>query len=317
MKRMITKDHVKIFKGKYFLPWFQKNEQVVQINEPNKVIVFDLDETLGSFADLYILWRGIKHAVPTYSSFNDLCDLFPEFLRYGILTILEYLYDKKIKKECYKIFIYTNNQCSTEWVHLISKYLETRVKSTRKNNRKYVLFDQLICAFKIQNKPIEKSRTSHAKTLNDFIRCTLVSEHADFCFLDDVEYPGMKSAKVYYICPRPYIHTLSVHTIIKRITQSTNIIPEGILSNESFWRDWFHLHHRRRSGKHPNRSDIELDLQVSQKIIYHLKEFIMFGKKEKPVLYHDNKSTRKIKTRNVRKTKKQKTNEKLNISKTF
>ena len=292
MSTLLTKDHVKIFKGKYFLPWFQKQE-VVHFKVLNKVIVFDLDETLGSFADLYILWRGIKQASPSYSAFHELCDAFPEFLRYGIITILEYLYDKKIKKECHKIFIYTNNQCSSEWVNLISKYLETKVKANRAkhddDDENCVLFDKTICAFKINNKQVETQRTGHGKKMDDFIRCSLVSEHADICFVDDIEYPLMKSAKVYYICPRPYIHTLSSNTIIKRIIH-LSCIPAGILQNTSFWRDWFQLHARRST----RNSDIELDLQVSQKIIYHLREFMMFG--VKPDKGEKKRSRRKTRT---------------------
>jgi hypothetical protein len=299
MGRLITKDHVKIFKGKYYLPWFQKQE-VVHFKVPNKVVVFDLDETLGSFADLYIIWCGIKHALPSCSTFNELCDIFPEFLRYGILTILEYLYDKKNKKECHQIFIYTNNQCSADWVGLISKYLEKKVKSTSKHV-KYPLFDKMICAFKINNKQVEPYRTGHTKKMDDFIRCSLVSENADICFLDDVEYPAMKSTKVYYICPRPYIHTLSTYTIIKRITQIP-WIPKGILSNESFWRDWFELHNHKFSRRPHGKCDIELDLQVSQKIIYHLRDFMMFGKQKQG----EKMKSKKNKRKGMRETKKMK-----------
>jgi hypothetical protein len=294
---LLTKDHVKIFKGKYYLPWFKKPD-VIHFKTPNKVVVFDLDETLGSFADLYILWRGIKHVWPSCSAFDELCNLYPEFLRYGILTILEYLYDKKIKKECHKIFIYTNNQCSSEWVTMISKYLETKVKHSFGNKSTHVLFDKSICAFKINNKQIEPSRTGHSKKVDDFIRCSLVSENADICFVDDVEYPAMKSAKVYYICPRPYIHTLSTNAIIKRLTQSSWIRP-GLLSNESFWSDWFQIHlYNRRTGS----AELELDLQVSQKIIYHLREFMMFGLKNKPGGKITNRN--KIRISGTRETKK-------------
>ena len=295
MKRIITKEHVKIFKGKYFLPWFKKEEV---IKNPKKIVIFDLDETLGSFADLYILWCGIKHAIPSFSAFYDICDLYPEFLRYGILTILEYLYDKKMKKECYKIYIYTNNQCSVDWVNLISKYLETKIKSCPT----CVLFDQLICAYKINNRRVETSRTGHSKKIDDFIRCSsLFSENADICFVDDVEYPEMKSTKVYYICPRPYIHTLSTNIIIRRFVQA-HIVPVGILSNESFWRDWFRLHNRRVTRL--VKSDIELDLQVSQKMIFHLREFMMFGvvKKERGI----KRTSKNLKRKGTRETKRAK-----------
>ena len=291
---LLTKDHVKIFKGKYFLPWFQKQE-VVHFKILDKVVVFDLDETLGSFADLYILWRGIKRAHPSYSAFSELCDAFPEFLRYGIITILEYLYDKKINKECQKIFIYTNNQCSPEWVNLISKYLEMKVKSSEK----CVLFDKTICAFKINNKQVETQRTGHGKKMDDFIRCSLVSEHADICFIDDNEYPLMKSTKVYYICPRPYIHSLSTDTIIKRVAQ-LSCLPRGILQNKSFWRDWFQLHNR-QFARRTSIDDIELDLQVSQKIIFHLREFMMFG--VKPGMREKKRSRKKTRSREEGHTK--------------
>jgi hypothetical protein len=76
--------------------------------KPQKVITFDLDETLGSFGDLYILWDGLQMYIknntepnneeenPNESMFYMLMDLYPEFLRYGILNILDFLYHKKL-----------------------------------------------------------------------------------------------------------------------------------------------------------------------------------------------------------------------------
>ena len=296
MKPLITKDHVKIFKGKYYLPWFKKQE-VVHSKTPLKVVVLDLDETLGSFADLYILWTGIKLIWPSCSSFYDLCELYPEFLRYGILTILEYLYDKKYKQECSKIIIYTNNQCSTEWVSLISDYLETKVKSTRKGVAKLKLFDRPICAFKIKKKIVEASRTCHRKTLDDFFSCSLVTKDVDICFVDDVEYPAMKSTKVYYICPKPYLHSLSKHDIIKRMI-GASWIKHKILLNESFWKHWFKNHQPKllATTTIPN---VEIDVQVTEKIINHLREFIKFGK-----IPSFKKTTRTRKKKGARQTKK-------------
>jgi hypothetical protein len=70
-----------------------------------KYIVFDLDETLGSFVDLYILWKGVAHLNKTgvikfegsQYNFNDILDIYPEFLRCGIMTILEFLFYKKLQ----------------------------------------------------------------------------------------------------------------------------------------------------------------------------------------------------------------------------
>lgn len=298
MSRLVTKDDVQIYKGKYYLPWFKKDE-VIHFSTPKKVVVLDLDETLGSFADLYIIWCGIQHAWPSCNYFEELLEAYPEFLRYGILTILEYLYQKKRKKECYKLFIYTNNQCSSSWVHMITNYLEKKVIPLEKRH-KHKLFDKIICAFKINNKTIEPGRTGHSKKIDDFLRCSLVSESADICFIDDAHYPAMKGAKVYYICPRPYVHALSTQTIITRLL-SLKWMKRGLLTTKHFWKDWFYINNKKyvRHGK----SDIEMDLQISQKIIYHLQEFMMFGM-SKQIDSMKRKTKRVTSRQTLRKTKK-------------
>ena len=111
-----------------------------------KAIVFDLDETIGQFSNLkqldnafeVILRRPLKQ-----EEFNELLDLYPEFLRPGIMTILEFLAHKKKANAFQKMYLYTNNQCGREWVHKIIKYMETKIQSQ--------LFDDIICAFKIKN----------------------------------------------------------------------------------------------------------------------------------------------------------------------
>ena len=273
--KLLTKDDVKIFKGKHYLPWFGTTEDSVHFIVPKKVIVFDMDETLGSFADLYILWCGIYQIWPQCNNFNELMDMFPEFLRYGILTILEYLYDCKLKKMCHKIFIYTNNQCSKSWVNAISDYFEYKVKNTHPRKSRRKLFDKMICAFKINNKKIEECRSSHHKKIDDFLKCSMISDDTEICFVDDVEYPSMKNSKVYYICPRPYVHSLSTNQIVKRITKAKWIPKENvILHSEEYWSNWFMIHRRRLIRR--GTCDVELDLQVSQKIMCHLREFLNF-----------------------------------------
>ena len=275
--KILSKDDLKIFKGKSYLPWFPSPRKKGSPQNPKKVVVFDLDETLGSFADLYILWCGVRQVWPMCDRFNDLLDTYPEFLRYGILTILEYLYDAKIKRICHKIFVYTNNQCSTQWVHMIADYFQMKVQSIYDEPPipSMKLFDQKICAFKINNQPIESFRTSHQKRLDDFFRCSTISENADICFVDDVEYPFMKGSKVYYICPRAYLHNLRTTEIIRRIAKAPWLPPDpaySLLHSEDYWHNWFYLHKRRLMRR--GQSDLLLDLQISQKMIYHLQEFL-------------------------------------------
>jgi hypothetical protein len=75
---------------------------------------------------------------------------------------LEYLNQKKKSGYCNKVYIYTNNQCPDDWANLISDYFNRKLLT---NNN---IFDKVICAFKINNRQIEFSRTTHEKTHNDF-----------------------------------------------------------------------------------------------------------------------------------------------------
>lgn len=296
--RILTKNDIKIIKGKKYLPreWFAEKSSISYV-KGQKVVVFDLDETLGSFADLYILWRGVKKVWNKFDNFTNLLDLYPEFLRYGILTILEYLYYCKTKNICDKIFLYTNNQCSVSWVKLICSYIEEKIRDKFPNSN-HILFDQFICAFKINNKIVEPLRTSHKKSLEDFFQCTRLSTNADICYVDDIEYPSMKGSTVYYICPRIYVHNLNTKTIIQRIVNTDWQEYNSLLQSKEFWNSWFIINKRKMFRR--GNSDITIDLQISKKMIHHLSEFLNFEQK-KYVLHGKTKKNRKLNTRKTRK----------------
>lgn len=302
MNELLTRKECNIFKGSHFVPWVirgnpmekkkikkvekkEKEEKEEKLEKGcNKVVVFDLDETLGCFGDLYIIWCGLKHVLPSFDRFDELLDLYPEFLRHGMLTILEYLYNSKLSRECSKLYMYTNNQCSPSWVQMISHYLQNKIVSS---NSSLCLFDQLIYAFKIQKKVVELRRTSHNKSCEDFLKCTLLSSDTEICFIDDTIHPLMKRSKVYYICPKPYVHSLSKHEIISRLVRATKQwypATESLVSTTLFWSTWFAIHKRNLTRE---INPLELDLQISQKLIHHLREFILFGRTKA------NKETRK------------------------
>jgi len=257
-----------------------------------KVIVFDLDETLGSFMELHILWKAI-HSLPKSQSieFNKLLDLYPEFLRYGILPILDYVYQKKMLGECYKMYIYTNNQCSLEWTDLITKYFEHALKTTSP------IFDKTIYAFKINNKHIELSRSTHEKTHSDFIKCTLLPKTTEICFIDNTSFDLMKNERIYYIQPRSYYHNLSIEEIIDRFLKSKLFDNVSEKNVEEFLYAFFY-----KSGIFNRNKQLlsaeETNLFVAQKIMYHIKEFFFFTNKKKQtkkVRSHSGKKTRKRK----------------------
>lgn len=262
--------YVKIFKGNAYTkssPLYAKSVQ--------KIITFDLDETLGSFGDLYILWKGIHTYIEpkienTYI-FRELIELYPEFIRHGILNILDFLYHKKLAGKCSKIFLYTNNKCNEEWSDLITRYLSENVGAGTE------LFDSIICAFKINNKQIQPSRTTNNKTYTDLIRCTLLPKTAEICFIDNTYYDKMLNERVYYIQPKSYIHNLSTDEIIERFISKWSLftLPDAF---ESTLYEWFLMNGGIRKTN-PMDIDISIDLSVSQKIMYYLKEYFLLSTK--------------------------------------
>ena len=67
-----------------------------------KIVVLDVDETLGYFVELGIFCDALTttawndDATAQYAHFNQLMDTYPEFLRPNILDLLRFL---KLKKE--------------------------------------------------------------------------------------------------------------------------------------------------------------------------------------------------------------------------
>ena len=171
---------------------------------PQKVVVFDLDETIGYFTELGAFIDALENWLNKSISrtlFNQILDLFARFyLRPNILSILRYLKEKKEAGICSKVMIYTNNNGPRRWVLSIKSYLEYKLN--------YKLFDRIISAYKIGDKKIEKCRTTHEKTYDDFLACSRVSKNAKICFLDDTLHPRMKHDQIDYIHLTQYRFTV-------------------------------------------------------------------------------------------------------------
>jgi hypothetical protein len=256
---------VEVFKGSSFT----KNSS----KPPAKIITFDLDETLGDFGDLCFIWHMIESHIPTFmtkiEAFQKLVELFPECIRPGIPSILEYLYQKKRAGLCSHVFLYTNNQRSREWVELVLEYFELKTPG---------LFDQAICAFKIQDQRIEPMRTTHSKTYSDLIRCTLLPKNAQICFVDNTYHPKMVHERVYYIQPRSYEHGLSREEIVRRISK-WSIFPIPMTDPLDRIIDAF-LDRKGIENRLWKSSPTRNSLAVSQKIMYHLKEYFLLSTKQ-------------------------------------
>jgi len=206
----------------------QYHRKIIQYYD--KVLVFDLDETLGSFSELQWIWNAMIHLhhrtkANEKSILKTLIDIYPEFLRPGILHILEYITQKKKNGECIAIFLYTNNQHPPPWTETIVDYFNQYIEE-KTNLRPF--FDQVIQAFKIGQDKVELMRTSHDKSYNDFIKCTILPKQTEICFVDNTYFKSMLHPKVYYIQPKSYQHSLSSQDIIKRfiLAETSGILDD-------------------------------------------------------------------------------------------
>ena len=98
-----------------------------QHKKPVKIVVFDLDETIGYFTEISIFWDALEHYYGhnlLNDKFFEMLDVFPEFFRPDIMKILDLLHKKK---SCYKMYIYTNNQGPKSWVNMLSEYMDSKL----------------------------------------------------------------------------------------------------------------------------------------------------------------------------------------------
>ena len=113
---------------------------------PKKLIVFDLDETIGHFEEFGRFIDGLaalseggqfqhhhktnafEHI--TQKHFDELLDLYPEFFRPHIFTIFKQLAKRKKRDKHLKVAIYTNNMGPRSWTLHIKNYIEHKIKAS-------------------------------------------------------------------------------------------------------------------------------------------------------------------------------------------
>ena len=257
---------------------------------PRKIVVFDLDETLGCFVELGMFWDSVKHVLgDEYTSqedFNRLMLLFPEFTRPNIIEILKYLVKKRKRKECYKIMIYTNNQGPRSWAQMITEYFDSRVGEK--------VFDQIIAAFRVRGKAVELCRTSHEKSVDDLIRCTKVPRSTQICFLDDQHHPMMEDNNVYYINVKPYTQSMRYEEMANRFYDNTHID----MNRTDFVKDVIDFMKRYSYTVTPKSiMEQDVDQVISKHIMFHLEDFFKQGTKKVQTLKKGSRKRRTLKKR--------------------
>ena len=254
-----------------------------------KIVVFDLDETLGYFTQVGIFWDCLQNFLYenenkqneklTQNDFNEMLDLFPEFIRPNIMNILQYLKHKKKTNCCHKLMIYTNNTGSKEWANQIKYYFENKIN--------YKLIDQIIAAFKINGTQVEMCRTTHDKSHNDLIRCTKIPLDAEICFVDDTFHPKMANDNIYYINLKPYYYDLSFDVMIERFYKSNLGIQliksdanfEDFIDFEEFMKKEIKKYNYDYIEK--TKEEYEIDKILGKHVLTHLQRFFNDVKKNK------------------------------------
>jgi hypothetical protein len=276
----------------------------------NKIVVFDLDETLGYFMEFGMFWDSLINYIKNnklnisinQQLFNSVLDLYPEFLRPNIINILKYLKKKKQEDKCHKLMIYTNNQGPKTWANHIISYFENKINAK--------IFDQIIAAFKIQGKRVEICRTTHLKTHEDLIKCTKIPDNTQICFIDDVFYPDMTNDNIYYINIKPYIYDLQFDTIIDRfinsgiLTKNMNISSNFNLNyNDNNFNQTIINHMNKYNHTYTEKLDKaqEIDKILSKKILHHLEIFFNENNNKKK---HIKRKVTHNKNRNISKRNK-------------
>lgn len=267
-----------------------------------KIVVFDLDETLGYFTQLGVFCDALDYCIKdneySNNNFNQLLDLYDHFLRPNILKLCSYLKKMKKKKKCDQIMIYTNNQGPKIWAENIKKYFDKKMDMD--------FFDRIIAAFKINGEKIEMCRTSHDKSFSDFIKCTKLNDNVQLCFLDDRYHEGMDHKNVYYINVKPYTYYYDFSKMISLFLNSS--IGEKITKtlNKKELEQGLHKYLERYKLSYVNKDEqrsqeeMEIDKLVSKKIMLHLNDFFYNRKtltlKKKPIKKRGARKTIRVKT---------------------
>lgn len=252
-------------RGKTVVPGKEEN--------PGKVVVFDMDETLGYFTQFSIFWYYLneylrinkknKELKLVYESFNRILNLYPEYIRPNISSVLNYLKHKVEIGKCQGVMIYTNNNGTKEWIHSIKDFFEDKIN--------YKLFNNVICSFKVNGKQIEMCRTTYEKTVKDFIKCTKLPENTQICFLDDLFHPKMNYENVYYIKLKAYIHDLPFDKILKRFSNSD--IGKKILEDPQQFDDYMNKAFNSYNFVIKTKEEQDIDKIITKQTMLYLQNF--------------------------------------------
>jgi hypothetical protein len=272
----------------FIISYINRQRSIMPSKQPLKIVVFDLDETLGYFTELGIFWDALEkfYGHNLFSDkFIEVMDTFPEFFRPNILNIIDFIHSKKT---CHKIILYTNNQGPKSWVKMISEYFNHKLG--------YEVFDRLICAYKVNGRQIEPKRTSHDKSTKDLFSILDMPPTTEVCFVDDLYHPLMDKENVSYINIKPYRDSLPFDEMAARYYN--NVMYNSSISNTTselkfvnFIVSYMNQYNYMVVKK--SKEEEKTDIIVSKKLLSHLADFL---KPERKNVLTRKKRLRRIKS---------------------
>ena len=177
-----------------------------------KYVVFDLDETLGFFTELGVIWNCLETVsnASGQKSFNELCRVFEkDYFRPGIFNSMRFL---KEQGNDLKVVLYTNNTGSLTWLKLILQYIEDRIGANG-------IFHKIVPGYRPDMKG-KYARTSFNKTYSEIIRCADIPSDAKIIFFDDLNHEQMIHPNVTYVKVTPFFKPLHPTYIIEKLQNS-------------------------------------------------------------------------------------------------
>jgi hypothetical protein len=241
---------------------------------PNKIIVFDFDETMGSFGEINIFWNAILEVLNIDKKQKkrilfQILDIYPTIFRPLIDDILQFILKQKIKNKCKEVLIYTNNNGPVEWCNYIIEYLNY------KTNKNIKTIDKIIKAFIVNGKLREPNRTSIDKSIVDLIKYTKYSKNLEICFIDDQEHKKMIHDNVYYINIIPYKFNMSFEDMID--IYYNKILTNDIINYEEFKQKILKKTKRYNINNNTacdiDNKDMHIHTVISKQIINYMYDF--------------------------------------------
>ena len=237
-----------------------------------KIVVFDLDETLGYFSELGLLWSTLqsyfqhqkKVVLFDQNLFNLLLDLYPQFIRPNIFDVLAFVKRQVHLNNCKCVYIYTNNRAPYQWSLFIKTYFEQKLG--------YSIFCKIIGAN-------HEGRTTCTKTIGDFINCTNNSNSSSYiCYIDNTYYPRMKHCNLVYIHIQSYIYHIPCYKMVDTLMQSklyTTQLMKNVSNNTQFKTYMQHTMESDNLFKYcvKTHESFDNDITVGDKLMVHLVDF--------------------------------------------